>query len=538
MIDLLLRILALADPLWRRLGAHPAHLQAILRAKLLADQRRPFFMGRQQSKSYSNIISYLLMTLFGLFLAAVLALFNHLPSGLAAYFLAWLVFMVMTLITDFTEVLIDVRDNYILHPRPVSDRTLTLARLLHILLYLGKLVFFLSLAALIYMLVWQGLLSFLLLLFIMLLGLFLTVALVSMVYLLLLRLARPERFREWISYFQIAFSVFIFGLYYLLPRLIDMQSLQELNLLADPLTLFLPSAWLAGLFAVLRYGEVAFPVLLQAGLGLTVPVLALYAAIRAAPRFAAQFMSLGLAGSGASGPAAVKGSAYRRLLARSLTRPGLERQAFQWSWAMMLRSRDFKVRTYPAFGFIPIFFVYLVTEEGTRSVEELGQSSMHLVLLYIAAYMMMVPLLGSRISERYRGAWIFRAHPLPGTGPLLYGLYTAVIGQFFIPVYTVLSLTVVWIWGPERWPDLLIALMVMLLLGALYVLFEKNIPFSQEVKKGQDSSNFAFGLILTFLVGGLGVLHYMSASRLWLQWPFGLGVTLLTVLAIIGVRRS
>ena len=44
--------------------------------------------------------------------------------------------MAMTLVTDFATVLLDTTDNQVILPRPVSSKTLFMARLVHILLYL------------------------------------------------------------------------------------------------------------------------------------------------------------------------------------------------------------------------------------------------------------------------------------------------------------------------------------------------------------------------------------------------------------------
>ena len=50
-----------------------------------------------------------------------------------------MVMISMTLITDFSSILLDTSDNTIILPRPVDSRTLFAARLTHILLYLGQL---------------------------------------------------------------------------------------------------------------------------------------------------------------------------------------------------------------------------------------------------------------------------------------------------------------------------------------------------------------------------------------------------------------
>ncbi len=72
------------------------------------------------------------------------------------WFSVYLLTMCITLITDFSYVLIDPRDNYILLPRPVSDRTLVVSRLLHISLHISKIAVPMSLSAFIFLSIVHG----------------------------------------------------------------------------------------------------------------------------------------------------------------------------------------------------------------------------------------------------------------------------------------------------------------------------------------------------------------------------------------------
>ena len=61
-----------------------------------------------------------------------------------------------TLISDFTSVLIDIRDNAIILPKPVNDSTVIVARLLHIFIHICKIVVPMSLPGLVMMIVEYG----------------------------------------------------------------------------------------------------------------------------------------------------------------------------------------------------------------------------------------------------------------------------------------------------------------------------------------------------------------------------------------------
>jgi hypothetical protein len=137
-----------------------------------------------------------------------------------------LIMLTMTLIADFTNVLLDTNDNAILQPRPVSGRTLLLARTAHICIYLGLLGISLSLATMVvgtirrswwfvpvYLLTLDGCLM-------------LAICVASLFYLVGLRAIGTERLRDIVLYIQILFTVLVFGVYQFLPRVVDMTRLE------------------------------------------------------------------------------------------------------------------------------------------------------------------------------------------------------------------------------------------------------------------------------------------------------------------------
>src|ERR1700712_4454030 len=69
--------------------------------------------------------------------------------GQTYYFIVFMVFMAITLISDFTTVLIDTRDQFILLPRPVNDRTIAVSRILHISIYVLRLALLQGLAGMV-----------------------------------------------------------------------------------------------------------------------------------------------------------------------------------------------------------------------------------------------------------------------------------------------------------------------------------------------------------------------------------------------------
>ena len=92
--------------------------------------------GQNKARKYSTLINTVVFVAMGF--VYMLPLTKSSPTGyFPAYLIFTFLFSVITfmLITDFSNVLFDARDKYILFPRPVGDRTLVLARMLHVFIY-------------------------------------------------------------------------------------------------------------------------------------------------------------------------------------------------------------------------------------------------------------------------------------------------------------------------------------------------------------------------------------------------------------------
>ncbi len=96
-----------------------------------------------------------------------------------------------------------------------------------------------------------GLFPVLLFLVLILLSVLLTIFVVNLLYLIMLNLLSPRKFKEIINYFQIAFYALVFLGYQILPRMIDFQSQGDVNLFGKSLFMaLLPSVWLAYIWEI------------------------------------------------------------------------------------------------------------------------------------------------------------------------------------------------------------------------------------------------------------------------------------------------
>ena len=187
----------------------------------------------------------LISVLFGALFLVVFGFGNNATTQLTLFFSMFIFMLAATLISDFTSVLIDVRDNYTILPKPVNDKTVVMSRLLHILVHISKIVLPMVLPGVIYLCISYdisaGFILFILSLFVVLFTLFL----INAVYIFILRITTPQKFQNVISYFQIVFAIVIFSSYQVIPRMLGSMGNINLDYSQHPALLFAPPFWFA-----------------------------------------------------------------------------------------------------------------------------------------------------------------------------------------------------------------------------------------------------------------------------------------------------
>lgn len=529
MNKLTLRFIMLFAPLFKRFGVDNRQLEIILFTKLTMDDRRPLAIGGQKTgkaSKYSTWLTMAALVFTGLFLAFFLAV-RQPYLGHTIYFSAFMIMLAVTLISDFTNVLIDVRDNYIILPRPVNDATFTFSRILHILIHVSKLAIALSLAGLIFCTVKEGVFSALIFLFEVAISTVLSIFMVNIIYLLVLKFSSPGRFKDFISYFQVAFSMVIFALYYSLPKLMQSSVLDNIDILSNKAFYILPPVWIASLHEVSKASATVdnLAYLLSAA-AITAPFVCLFLIVRVlAPGFNNKLGAI--SGSGEKSGNPVKTRPTNNFMSRiaNLAAPHhVENAGFRLTWLLTSRFRDFRVKVYPSFAYVPVYFIYFGFFSGRQENsfserwEEAKSGNMYILLAYITGFVLISVLQHVSHSEKYKASWIYftTSHNQPGR--LLGGMYKAVAIKYFFPYFVIVSAFSLSFWGLRVFNDLLLAFSVSLIYGLLNALFlVKGFPFSKPPMIKANSKIFV-AFILMIIPGAIGFGHYWLSSYEVLIW--------------------
>jgi hypothetical protein len=526
-----LRVIGLFDPLWKSLGADTGQLQLILSTKLMMDDRRPNTLQAMKRKKKfvksATLGTMLISALFGLFMLALLVLFSaDLLNGLTIYFSFFIVMLALTLISDFTSVLIDVRDNYIILPRPVNDRTFLLSRLLHIGIHLSKMAVPMALPALIYLGITRIVTGAIVFLFLVILATVLTVFLVNVVYLFMLKVITPARFKEILNYIQIGFAIFIFAFYEFSLNVVGVSFLKSIDITAHKWVYVLPPFWLASLWSVVMDHRFQWLYLLMGTLAIVVPLAAIWLVVRyLAPSFNSKLSAINASADDAkpvAGSVPARKSRLPEALASLFIKNRTERACFVFGWKLTARSRDFKLKVYPTFGYIIVmFFVFFFMGKGDlqQRMASFQKNSLLLVLVYLGSFILMTTITFLKFSDKYKAAWIFYAAPIQGPGKLMRAALKMLIVKYFLLIYAVVSVIALYFRGPSFIPNLILGFVNVLLISILWAfLYLKSLPFSNEWRVEQSSGRFMQSFLLMILVGGLGFLHFAISGYTMVVW--------------------
>ena len=532
----------LPSTLWRGMGADTDQLRAILNVKLMLDDRKPMTLGRQRKEKkekrngiLTNMFISLCMGL--LYTFPLIFLMIDSDSGkdntvfaLTLYFSMFLFMLSFLLITDFSNILFDTRDKYIIFPRPINDKTLFLSRMLHVFIYLFRVIVPMSIPGWIVLGIvhgWKSVVLFPLPLFCLV---FIALFIVNGCYLLLLKLTKPERFKEVINYFQIVLSVILFIMGYLMPRVMQSSFIQHVDLNTLSWVRFLPPYWLASCFIWLGHTAPIAGTQWYGTLAIIVPVVCLWVTVKwLAPQFARNIGAIDTVEvteqTNVSTKKTASSAKYYTWLANLLNRTDDAKAGFIITWLQTSRSRSFKMRVYPMFAYVPVYFVYMLTLDRNRSLsetwQELPNKPKFLVLLYMCVVVVTQALNYLTVSDQYKASWVYYAAPVDKPGKIMSGAFKAIWVKFFLPFWGIIALFVLYIWGPARILDIILAVSNMTLFALCIMRVGYRIlPFSTQEQMNNASTRFLRVFIMLGVPGLLGFGHYMAVDIWWLKVLF------------------
>ncbi|CAM3191586.1 hypothetical protein FITA111629_09095 [Filibacter tadaridae] len=527
-----LRFLALFRGLFTKFGIDFDAMQKILQVKLTMDERRvpTIFQGNNKKKEGNHFLKSLwVYGLYGLILIPFILLGENYIFQMGIVF-AMVMFIVMTsMISDFSSVLLDIRDKNILDTKPISGRTLSAAKMMHVGIYMTYVTGAFAVLPLIISVFKHGPLFGLTFLAGLLFTMLFIVVLTALLYLFVLRFFDGERLKDIINYVQILLSVGVIVGYQVFIRSFEFIDLDVVYSFAW-WHFAIPPLWFGALFEVVLHQNYSTYMIGFALLAVIVPIISIYCYARLMPAFERNLEKL----LSDTRKRKKKWNGLDELWAKVICRGNEERIFFRFAALMMKQEREFKLKVYPGLGMGLVFpFIFIFNELRDKTITEvsLGKS-----FLFIYFCNLLIPTIIHMLqfSGNYKGGWIFKAAPIQQLSSIYSGTLKAFLVKLYVPVFLLLSIAFTWTFGVRIIPDLFAILLVGIVQSLItYKLINnETFPFSRSFEFAQSTGGAKI-IISSLLIGVFVIAHLLLGAV-----KFGLYVyiAILFVAVVVGWR--
>ena len=507
------KVLQLLDKvqfIFRKMGIDYSIMRQILHIKLTMDERKVPTIFNQNKKDQKNSYfkSLWIYALYGLILIPFMGFGDNYHFQMSIAY-GIVIFIVMTtLISDFSSVLLDVRDRSILSTKPINAKTINAAKILHILIYLTYLTIALTAIPLLVSLFTQGILFFLLTVFALIFINIFIVVLTTILYIVILRFFDGEKLKDIINYVQIGLSLVLMIGYQVLIRSFEFVNL-EMVVTFKWWSIFIIPMWFAAPYELILNGNNSYFTLVGTIFSVFIPLISIGLYITLIPTFERNLQKL----LSTSKSKKEKRSRLKDYFLSFICRTSEEKAFYRFASLMMKQERDFKLKVYPSLGFsfvIPFIFMFnMMRSDHVDYSTSISYLNIYFSMLIIPSAVMM---LGH--SAKYKAAWIYKVFPIKDYTDLQKGSLKAFLIKLYIPLYLVLSIVFCFIYGPRIIPDLLIVLVASCLYTIIcYMGFENKVPFTKPFDEIGDGQSWK-ALILFIPLGILAFIHYLLATSI------------------------
>src|SRR5690554_3942594 len=524
---LLLRVLDRFKFVFKKFKIDYPVLRKILQIKLLMDTRRlPSSavnnVNKKKDKNYF-FTSLLVYAFMGLFIFVPLTIVIDNMFVLMSIVFGILLFLITsTVISEFSTVLLDLRDKSIILTKPVENKTLSAAKFLHILNYLSSITFSLTLPLIITLfiklvlkesLIFSVMFILVLLLEFILLNLFIIV-ITTLLYIFILKYFSGEKLKDIINYIQILLTITIIIGYQVVVRIFQFENLFKIDFVARWYHCFIPPLWFGAPFEVIFNNQYNVIYLINVFLFIFVPVVTFIIYLKLIPKFEESLAKLNSSDT-------KKKNKFSKWRFSKLLVKKEEHKFYKISSLLMKKERDFKLRVYPSLGISLVFPFIFIFQNASLGIEGVG-----IYYIYFCALMIPSLVMTLSYSSNYKGAWIYYTTPIKDKFVIVKASLKAIIIRLLLPLFIVESIIFIYILGMKILIDLLAVFLGFIAFVAICSKIHGNrLPMSDSIdniNKGQ-----VMFIFLTMLILGIFPLfHYISSI-------FNYGIYIYCVILII-----
>jgi hypothetical protein len=515
--------------IYEKFGIDYEKMKLILKLKMTMDERRvPTIMQNNSGKNQEKNKFFMSLFFYG-FMGLFIGALTFLPiNKMYVYAMVFSMFMFIILtvfISDFSSVLLDVRDKNLIATRGVNNRTINAAKITHICYYVFLISLSLGWLAIIGSFKSGILIGILFVLEIFVIDVFMIV-ITALLYFLILKFFNGEKVKDIINFVQIMLSMVMAIGYQFIGRIFE---LVDLNIVYKEKIwhLLFPPMWFSAPIYLIDSGNLS---IITASLIISaclIPLVAIIIYIKQSSDFELYLSKL----NNNDSKEKEKGRSIFFKLGSLFCRSNTEKAYYTLTNSIMKKEREFKLKVYPSLGFtiiFPILFIFIFSHNNFSSFSEWQNNianSKNYLNIYFFALMIPTIMIMLQYSQCYKAAWIFKSAPSINEGDIYKGSYKAFLFTMLVPLYLFESILFILFFKINIIIHLIIALLfIIALIPIFYRLNKFSNPFTEEFNVADRSSNL-INMILSFVVVGVGALiHRFLGEKIMLLIIYGIAL--------------
>lgn len=510
----ILKIIDKFKKIYQKNGVDYDVMRLIISNKLLMDGRRTsvaFNNGVKDKEDSNQFKKALGMYAFiGFFLMMTLAFKINIMYQLSVYFSAFMFLILTVFISDFSSVILDVKDKNLIGSKGISLKTINAAKITHVSIYMMYLT--IALGGFSILMSFRYGIGFMIIfiLDIILIDLFMVI-ITALVYFVTLKFFDGEKLKDMINAVQIILSLTMVVGAQIIPRLFAFMDFEVIYKAKIWHYLF-PPMWFAAPLEIIDSGNANVSLIIMSILGIIVPVISIVIYAKLAPKFEEYLQKL----NNNTYKNKRKKEKLSFKISKFICRDKEERVFFNFVNNVISTERSFKLKAYPSIGLAIIFpFIFMMIDmNGITSIGEFRNqmlNSKNYISLYGATLMLPNLLILLSYSEMYKGGWIYITTPVKNTSSIFKGSIKAVIYKFIMPIFIIHSIIFTIIFSPRVIIQIVgVALGTLLLIMIIFMTMGKSLPFTKKQEVADVSGNIGPVIITMLSTGLLTGIHYAS----------------------------
>ena len=463
-------------------------------------------LGKRKKERNRNTTTIVLYFIIGVFASTVIGIpsqYMSVTTLVGLLITGFMIFMGMRIISVFSTVLINTDDSKILGFRPVNKKTVSTARAIYCIYYIGIMSLALIIVPIIAISLKYSVMAGGILLLDAIFADMLFVAFVALLYYFILKFFDGEKLKDVITAIQVILAIIIFAASH---AFYVIQPIEErLNDMSFHIWfMFTPTYWFVAPFGLI-YNGYSTEYLVATLIGVIIPIVAIAIYISRISKFE---VYLGKLDKVSKSKKKVKFSLMSSI--GNLVCTNKEEKAFfNFSNNIMKNEREFKQKAYPqlARGLLSPAFLIIVFAQG-HSMASLRNGYWFLVLyLGAASVASFVYLL--KYSTGYKGAWVYHITPLENEGVAYTGALKAFFVRIVLPLLIIFAIVMVGFWGINRIPEAITLIFATALSFPIsYKLTTAVLPFSLPfVERGRG--NRGRGMWTTIIMVIIAIIQFL-----------------------------